>query len=264
MMRGSVKEKLAKGKQVLGTFLDLGCAEAAECMGLAGLDYFIVDTEHSPYDLPQVTECCRAAQLRGIAPFVRIKEISRGSVMKALDAGAEGLIVPGVTSVEEVQELVRWGKYIPMGERGFCPTRCCAWGYDDSMKDGIRAYTDQCNAQTMLIPQCETLGCLEHLEEILALDGVDGIFVGPFDLSVAFQKPGMFHDVELIEAFERIRLTCAKAGKPVFIFAPDLKTAALRFEQGFDGVCYSSDLNVMTDALRLAVETLNGKEEKSV
>lgn len=257
-MIGTLKDKLAKGQKVLGTFLDLGTAEVAECLGLTGLDYFIVDTEHSPFDLPEVTECCRAAQLRGIAPFVRIKEISRGTVMKALDVGAEGLIVPGVTSVEEVKELIRWGKYVPMGERGFCPTRCCAWGYDDSMKGGIRAYTDMCNERTMLIPQCETLGCLEHLEEILALDGVDGIFVGPFDLSVAFQKPGMFGDAEIVAAFEKIRLACAKAGKPSFIFAPDLKTAALRFEQGFDSVCYSSDLNAMTDALTLAVKTLKG------
>lgn len=258
-MKNLVKEKMEQGKQAVGTFLDLGNGTVAECLGLAGVDYFIVDTEHSPFDLPEIMECCRSAQLKGITPFVRIKEISRGSIMKALDVGAQGLIIPGVQTVEEVKTIIKYGKYVPMGNRGFCPTRCCDWGYGDAMAGGIRAYTDQCNREIMLVPQCETRECLENLEEIVNLEGVDGIFIGPFDLSVALEKAGQFDDPEMVAAFERIRTVCQKAGKPVFIFAPTLEAAKLRLSQGYDSVCYSADLNVLVEAFMAAMKELKGQ-----
>lgn len=256
-MKNAVKEKMARGGQTIGTFLDSGSAMAAECMGLAGLDYLIVDTEHSPFGLAEVTECCRAAQLRGIAPFVRVGEVSRTAVMKALDVGAAGLIVPGIQTVDEVKKLVEYGKYTPLGSRGFCPTRCCAFGYGGSFAGGIGAYTEECNREALLIPQCETLGCLAHLEEIVALPGVDGIFVGPYDLSVALQKPGQFEDETFTAALSHILAVCKKNAVPVWIFAPTLKAAALRLAQGYDSVCFGVDLSVLTDAYAAALHTLN-------
>lgn len=261
-MQNRLRENYVRGLPSIGTFLQMGSPEAAECAGLAGFDFLIVDTEHSPYDLPEITACCRAAEARGITPLVRISQITRGTVLKALDAGAKGLIVPGIQTVEEVRQLIAYGKYLPIGNRGFCPTRCCGWGYDGSMNQGIGAYLEQCNQDVMLIPQCETVGCLEHLEEIVGLEGVDGIFIGPFDLSVALGKPGQFEDEEVKQAFARILSVCRKAGKPVYIFAPAIAAGKLRLAQGFDGVCCSADLNFMMDAMLYASRELHGEGGK--
>lgn len=262
-MKNRLRENFRSGRPSIGTFLQLGSPEAAECAGIAGFDFFIIDTEHSPYDLPQITAFCRAAESRGVTPLARISQITRGAVLKALDVGAKGLIVPGIQTVEEIRLLIGYSKYPPFGNRGFCPTRCCSWGYDDAMAHGIGAYLEQCNRDTMLIPQCETIGCLEHLEEIVLLDGVDGIFIGPFDLSVALGRPGQFEDAAVKQAFAHILSVCKKAGKPVYIFAPTTEAGKLRLAQGYDGVCCSADLNFMMDAMLHAAKELSAADKES-
>lgn len=110
-------------------------------------------------------------------------------MLRLLDVGAQGVVVPCVETVEEVRELVRYAKFAPLGNRGFCPTRDGGWGHA-AHAVSISGYMETSNRETLLLPQCETVGCLEHIEEITAMDGVDGIFVGPFDLSIALGHPG--------------------------------------------------------------------------
>ena len=141
-----------------------------------------------------LTAAITAADAAGITPLVRINEISRSAVLQPLDYGAQGLIVPAVETVEQVEELVRYAKFPPVGNRGYCPTRDGGWGFDDESLQGTETYFARCNRETLLIPQCETQGCLEHIDEITAMEGVDGIFVGPFDLSIALGIPRSSYD----------------------------------------------------------------------
>lgn len=255
-MANQLLEKYRRGQRTIGTFLNLGTGVSAECLGLAGLDYFIVDTEHSPSGLAEAADCIRGAELRGITPLVRIGEISRSSILKALDVGAKGLVIPGVKTAEEIRRIVSFGKYPPMGERGFCPTRCCGYGYDGSLSGGIGPYLEQCNRDVLLVPQCETAECLDQIEEVCGVAGVDGIFIGPFDLSIALGKPGQFGDPTLKSAFERILAACKRAGKPAFIYAPTAEAAKVRLAQGFDSVTYSMDLNVLVEAFQNVLSEL--------
>lgn len=247
-----IQEKMKLGKQVIGSFLNMGSGISAECMALAGMDFFIVDTEHSPFDLAEVVDCIKSTEKYDITPMVRIKEINRGNVLKMLDAGAKGLIIPGVRYPEEVRKLVEYGKYKPVGERGFCPTRCCGYGYGDSMSSGMQSYMDMCNREIMLLPQCETAECLDNIEEIISCKGIDGIFVGPFDLSIAMGIPGQFNSPQFIDALELIQAACAKENKPCFIFAPNMQSLKMRLAQGFHGITYSSDLNILTEGYKNA------------
>ncbi|MDR2663238.1 MAG: hypothetical protein LBC31_09605 [Treponema sp.] len=251
-MGNPVKEQYLSAKPTLGTFLNLGSAAAAECAGIAGFDYLIVDIEHSPFGLAEVTGIIRAAELTGIAPFVRIPHISRGGVLKFLDAGARGLIVPGIKTPGEVEQLVEFGKYPPLGNRGFCPTRVCRYGFNGALADGIGAYMEKANDGVMLIPQCETVECLERIEDILGLAGVDGIFIGPFDLSISLGVPGQFDNPAMEAAVDRVLAAAKAAGKPAFIFAPTPEAARLRFDQGFASVTYSADLNMMLETMKAA------------
>ena len=102
----------------------------------------------------------------------------------------------------------------------------------------------------MSIPQCETRECLDSIEEIVAIDGVDGIFVGPYDLSTALGKPGQFGDPEIVEAIQHIVDVCKKANKISFIYAGDLQTTLKDFELGYDAVCYGMDAMILLQAVK--------------
>jgi 4-hydroxy-2-oxoheptanedioate aldolase len=110
----------------------------------------------------------------------------------------------------------------------------------------------------LIIPQCETRECLEHIEQFLAIPGIDGIFIGPFDLSIALGKPGQFTDPEITGAFERVLAAGRAAHKPVFIYAPTMEAAQLRREQGYDSITYSSDLNILIESFQRIMRQLQG------
>jgi len=245
-----IKELYESGRQTIGTFINLGSEVSAECIGIAGMDYFIVDTEHSPFDISEALQCIRSAEIRNVIPFIRIKEVTRSTVLKMLDIGAKGLIIPGLKTVDEVKQLIQFGKYGPIGERGFGPNRCCNYGYDQSLNGGLKAYLEQANESTLFVPQCETKEFLEHIEEIVALEGVDGIFVGPFDLSIALGRPGQFDHPDLVRAFEHVVKVCKAAHKPAFIYANSIEDAKNRLKQGFDSITYRADLDMLIESYR--------------
>ena len=109
------------------------------------------------------------------------------------------------------------------------------------------------NRETLLIPQCETAECLEHIEEIVRIDGIDGVFVGPFDLSTALGKPAQFDDPLIKGAIARVQRACKEAGKFSFLFAGTVARARDGFSQGFDSVTIGTDATVLTDAYRALV-----------
>ena len=150
------------------------------------------------------------------------------------------MVVPCVETVEEVRELVQYAKYTPLGNRGFCPTRDGGWGYAPHAAS-IPDYMETCNRETLLLPQCETAGCLEHIEEITAMDGVDGIFVGPFDLSIALGRPGEFDAPEVHEAILRVQAACRRHGKLSMIFTGGPAASRQRFAEGYDSATMGLD-----------------------
>ena len=195
-----------------------------------------------------------AACLRDITPFVRVKDCSRAAVLKMLDIGVQGLVVPCVESVQEVRDLVSYAKYYPVGNRGVMWGRDAIWGEADYASKGLAPYFETCNSETLLIPQCETAGCLAGIEEITHIDGVDGIFIGPFDLSVALNKPGEFGTQEFKDAIDRILKACKDAGKFAMLYTGDAKSTRAYFEQGFDAAAVSLDTKFYINAFRSLIK----------
>lgn len=239
-MKNMVKEMIQCGKKALGTFYELGGVAAVECLGIAGLDFLIIDTEHGPYDVESSLQAINAAEKANITPFVRVKDSTRPSVLKMLDAGAKGLIIPCIESVAEVEKLVEYGKYYPVGRRGFAPVISSSFGYADFATE-TGTYFNACNAETLIIPQCETRGCLDHIEEIASIQGVDGIFVGPYDLSVALGRPADMQNPELMDAISYILSVCKAKHKISMIYAGNVTAAKQKFSQGFDCVACGMD-----------------------
>lgn len=239
-MENAVLKKFREGRPSLGTFTAVGNPLAVESLRYTGLDYVIVDTEHTPAGIESAAAQIAAAQGAGLTALARANEISRTAVLRLLDVGAQGVVVPCVETVEEVRELVQYAKYTPLGNRGFCPTRDSGWGYAPHAAS-IPDYMETCNQETLLLPQCETAGCLEHIEEITAMDGVDGIFVGPFDLSIALGRPGEFDAPEVHEAILRVQAACRRHGKLSMIFTGGPAASRQRFAEGYDSATMGLD-----------------------
>jgi len=256
-MHNKLKEIFSAGKQALGMFLELEGHLAAECLGLSGLDFFIADAEHGTFDVKSAAAAIIAGRLRGIEPLVRTQDSTRPSVLKMLDIGAAGLIVPYIQNLDEVKRLVEFAKYAPLGSRGFAWTRSAGFG-KDAASPKLEEHFNICNAQTMLIPQCETAGCLAQVERIADLAGVDGIFVGPYDLSIALGVPGELTSPILQSAINRILEACKSSGKLAFIYSGDAPTAKQRFEEGFDAVACGMDVLCLMEAVQTLVAKVKG------
>ena len=186
-----------------------------------------------------------------------MREISRPAVLKLLDVGVQGLIVPNVKTLEQVQELVNYAKYYPIGQRGFCPSRKDGWGFDGlgSVPETMRHF----NGETLLFPQCETAEALDIIEDICAVDGVDGIFVGPFDLSISMGMPGQFDAPEFQAAITRIVAACRAAGKYCMFFTGTADGVVDGFRRGFDAMAYSLDAALFIQSVKRDVEDIRSR-----
>lgn len=255
-MKNLLREKIMNGEKTVGTFFEAGNASVAEALALTDLDYMLIDTEHRPFDVESVMLMLRGAELHGTTALVRVKDSNRNSILKMLDIGAGGLIIPQVHSLEEIKKIVEYGKYFPVGQRGVAFARGAGYGYLEHAKGDINDYFATCNRETLLIPQCETKGCLENIEEIAKVDGIDGIFVGPYDLSVAMGIPTQFDKPEFKAALERILKAVKDAGKFTIIYCADFNVANTRLKQGFDSVTVGQDVNFYIDAINEMVHSI--------
>ena len=255
-MKNLLREKMLRGEKTVGSFLFTNSASAVECLGLAGLDYVIIDGEHSAVDAHDVLEFSRTAKLYGLTPLARVTEINRSSILRFLDAGAMGLIIPNVNSFEEAQSIVEWGKYLPMGKRGVSASAGTDFWMTDFATQGIEHCFEVSNRETMLIPQCETVSCLENIEKIVGLDGIDGIFVGPYDLSTSMGIPGQFQLKEFRDALRHILKVCADAGKPTIMYTASREAAQDYFDLGFSSITYSSDATILIEACKSVLKDL--------
>ena len=239
-------------RQTIGTFFELGGRGAMEALNRTGIDYVIIDTEHGCFSEESTADSILAAERGGLLPYVRIGDLRRPYVLRMLDIGARGLIVPNIHTVDEVKELISYAKFPPVGNRGYCPNRTSGWGFDD-WSENTSEYMSKCNSRCKLIPQCETVDALEHIEEITALKGVDGIFVGPCDLSIDMGIPLQFDNPILFNAVERILTACKKNGVESYIFAANMTDAEKWLRLGFDSIAYGLDAGIFISAWRSIV-----------
>jgi 4-hydroxy-2-oxoheptanedioate aldolase len=249
-----LKRKLAGGGVVLGTFITLNCPDLVEIAGLAGFDYCIIDTEHGPGNPESIQHMLRAAELRGMAPIVRVTDTTATTILRTLDVGAAGIQVPQVNSPETAEYVVRSAKYFPRGDRGACLTRSSRYGF----VPGVAEYFEEANRETLVIVHCENRQGLECLDGIAAVDGVDVIFVGPYDLSQSFGIPGQIYHPVMVDAVASALAAAKRAGKPAGIFVGSVEEAKARIEQGFSYIAYSTDSLVFAEVCRNIVGGIRG------
>lgn len=255
-MKNNIIENFKNKKKTVGTFTHMKSMEAIEAIGISGMEFIVIDMEHCPVDISEAATYVTAANAAGITPLMRVNSITRPAILQGLDIGVKGLIVPCIKTVDQVRELVSYAKYRPVGERGYCMTRDGKWGYDSVYDNGLKGYMKDANEDNLLILQCETVECLNQIEEIVDIDGVDGIMVGPNDLSIAMNMPGQFKNPEFLKGIDRVVRACKKAGKMSFIFCHDANEANEKLEQGFDNAIVGIDLLTLISTYRQILEDI--------
>ena len=179
------REKIKNNEFVYGIFTKSQDPMFVEIQGISEYDFVILDSEHGPYSVSQQQNNIRAALLRGLLPIVRVSELSENMIGKALDIGALGVQVPQIENAKQAKKAVKYARFYPYGERGVCRFVSAA---DYSAKDRNEYFKS--SKDLLVILQLEGVQAISNLDEILEVEGIDIIFIGPYDLSQSLGVPG--------------------------------------------------------------------------
>jgi 2-keto-3-deoxy-L-rhamnonate aldolase RhmA len=243
-----MRERLAAGETLVGTFLGLGSAVAAEACARAGVDWVLVDLEHGAGGEEALPAQLLGARAAGVHGLVRVATAERIRACRALDLGAEGVMFPMVGSAEQARECAAALRHSPAGTRGVA-------GYHRGAGYGLEpdAVADQ-DARTLGIVQIESPDAVAAAPEIAAIDGVDVLFVGPSDLSYAMGIPRELEHPDFRAAVDRVLEAAHAAGKAagIMVSAPDAIRGAAA--DGFRMIACSTELGLMVGAVRGVAE----------
>lgn len=248
--RMPLKDRLNRGKQLIGTFIQVPHPVVAEFVGKLGFDFLLVDTEHSAMNIETVQGMLQGFASTPAYGIVRIPTIRPEYIASYLDAGADAILVPQVRTVEDVLQVQNAALYPPEGKRGIGPGRATDFGLR------ILEKKESPNKDVVVFIQIETKEALEILDSILAIKTYDLVFVGPGDLSMNLGIFGEFSNPLLSGKIERIAGRAKACGKKTGIFAPDVDTAVKWLEFGFDLVTLSSDLGLVAQGAKQGLSRL--------
>ncbi len=245
MTRPSLKSRLAGPKPLLGSWLSWGFPPATELMARAGFDFLVVDQEHGAIGVAEMHALVQVIDLAGVTPLVRVAANDQTMIKQALDAGAEGVIVPMVNSVEEAKLAVARAHYPPKGIRGAGLARAQGYGLD------FAGYQQRAK-ETVVFVQIEHIDAVRQIDAILAVDRVDGFVVGPYDLSASLGHAGDWSHPDVKGALDVIART-VKGTKKVagyHVVHSDPAELKARFEAGYRFVAYGDDMVFLAEKVR--------------
>jgi 2-keto-3-deoxy-L-rhamnonate aldolase RhmA len=218
----------------------------------AGCDFVLFDMEHSGFGFETVKSAIRYFEAADLPVIVRVPSKEYHHIARAMDMGAEGLMVPMVGSAAEATHIVNSMKYIPEGGRGVA----LQVAHDRYRPGAVTEKFDAANRRSTLFCQIETADGVKNADEIAALPGVDCLWVGHFDLSVSLGVPGQFESKKFADAIERVAAATAKHRKSLGRLVPTVEQGIQLYGQGFDFICYSGDVWVLHNALEEAITKL--------
>ncbi len=244
LMNNRIRTLVAEGKTVKGSFIFTREPAYIEVMGYAGFDFIIIDNEHSPLTVTEDIHLVRAAEIAGIEPVIRVSANEPAQILQALDVGATTLLVPRVNTAEDAKAVVRAAKYGPLGERGLAGVvRAAKYGFipcDD--------YIATANQNIFVMVQIEEVEAVRNVDEILAVEGIDAIFIGPADLSQSMGLTGQFDHPEFCNAVAHVISRAQQAGKPVSMFFADVESAKKWEQAGVQILTVSGDTSLLAEA----------------
>ncbi|MEK0085145.1 HpcH/HpaI aldolase family protein [Benzoatithermus flavus] len=216
----------------------------------AGCDFVLFDTEHSGFGFETIKSVLRYFEAARLPAIVRVPSKEYHHIARAADMGAEGIMLPMVNDAAEARHILNCMKYTPMGQRGV------ALGVAHDLYQGgaVMDKLSGANTRTTFFAQIETRAGVENADAIAALDGVDCLWVGHFDLSASLGIPGQFEHKDFLDAIDAVTRACRRHGKATGRLVPDVATGAAYHAKGFDFICYSGDVWAYQAAVKAGVD----------
>lgn len=211
MYKNQLKQKLQQRVPIAGCMIQACLPSLVEICGLAGFDFVFLDAEHGAISPKDCEELVRAAEVRKTVPLVRVPNAEPDTILRFMDVGAMGIILPGVSTRQEAEQAVRAVKYYPQGMRGLNAVRASDFG----MTKPLSEYVQEANQETVILTIIENSIAIENLADILAVDGIDGAILGTGDLSQSLGVPGQVKHPKVLAATHQFIDVGRGTGKPI-------------------------------------------------
>ena len=250
-----LKEKLKRNRLTIGSWITIGHPVIAELMAGAGFEWLVVDMEHTSIDFAIAQILVSIIQSHKIEALIRVAKNDEVEIKKALDIGADGIIVPMINSGEDAQKAVSFAKYPPHGKRGVGLFRAQGYGYS------FEAYKEWLRNDLVIIAQVEHIDGVHNVENIISTAGIDGIIIGPYDLSGSMGFPGEYDRGEVKAAVNHVVSSCRKRNFPVgfHVIETNPKKLVEKAKSGCSLLAYSLDFFFLGDKARGGLQVI--KEE---
>ena len=253
-MSNDFRQRLIRREQMMGTLLTLPSPEIAEICAEAGFDWLFLDMEHGMLDFQDVQHMVQAVCDR-CACVVRVPSNDPIFIKKALDIGVAGLIIPQVNSADEAARAVRASKFPPLGARSVGIARAHGYGMH------FQKYVENANENTAVIVQVEHIESVRNVEKILEVEGVDCVFIGPYDLSASMGKPGRIKDDDVAAAIEHARKTSLSRSMTLGTFAREIEGGKTALSNGYTLVAVGQDITMISNmAAKILTSVKPGKD----
>ena len=250
MNENRCKRVMADGGIPVGHMvLEFGTRGMARMLDVIGLDFVVIDTEHSPFSSSQVADLIAWFNGTSVTPFVRIPQIEYHFIARTLDAGAQGIMVPNVKTGAQAKAIVDAAKYAPLGQRGVIMGNAHT-GFESVVPAEFMQFSNQ---NSTIICQIESVEGLDNLEEIASTPGVDILWVGHFDLTQSMGIPGQFHDPRFLEGVKKVIDVAGRHGLGAGIQPGSVEQAREWMELGFNVISYNGDFSVYMRAMQEAI-----------
>jgi len=247
-----VQELWKNQKTAIGGWLSIPSGISTEIMSHQEWDVLTIDMQHALVSVSDMVSMITAISTTNVTPFVRVPWLEPGIIMKALDAGSFGVICPMINTREDAERFISYCRYAPQGTRSFGPGRAVLYAGND--------YAMQANETILTLAMIETQKALDNLEEILKVEGLDAVFVGPSDLGLSLgYTPGNHEEPVLLEAIEKILIKAKSNGKRAGIYTLTPEYAKRMIKLGFDYVVISSDARMLTAQASKTLTELRSK-----
>lgn len=247
MNGAELKQTLKEGGRVFGTMITIGRSPRwVPVLSGVGLDYAVIDTEHNPRSRAELGDYLAMFNTSGVVPIVRIPIPDSHYVTMAMDAGAQGVLAPYCETVEQVREVVAAAKWRPL--KGEAVDRVVESG--DHVSDATRAYLEERNRNSIAIIGIESVAAVNNLEAILDVPGIDGIFVGPNDMSISLGFPDQYDRAEYKETVKRVIDQSEARGIATLVHHQSPELSTYWIQQGARFVLHGTDRRALTEGFR--------------
>lgn len=252
------KEKLSGGQMVFGPFMKTCDPAFVEVAGWAGMDFAILDMEHGPVGVESMQNNIRAAQISNVLPIVRVSSNTEEAIGKALDIGAAGVEIPQIKTAEEARDAVRFSKFYPQGKRGVCRFVRAAEYSLLERNEYFKTAND-----TIVILHVEGVEALANMDSIFDVDGIDIVFIGPYDLSQSLGVPGQTMHPTVIAAMKEVVARAKEKGVVIGTFTDTRETMEMWIRAGVQYISYSVDVGIFAESCCALVRNFNEICEES-